>query len=90
MSLIVENHEYQQISEFLSEKIVAYNHAHWNLTTKLPLAISHKDNNGQIDAGISGVAFGNWLSIERLWVSETLRGQGVGAQLLAALESNLV
>jgi len=37
-------------------------------------------------AGLTGSTTGNWLRIDMLWVSETLRGQGVGSQLIEAAE----
>ena len=37
-------------------------------------------------AGLTGETFGNWLCIRYLFVSEQLRGQGIGGKLLQAAE----
>lgn len=37
-------------------------------------------------AGLTGSTVGSWLSIELLWVSEALRGDGVGSQIIKAAE----
>lgn len=40
----------------------------------------------QITAGLIGNTRGNWLSVKYLWVSEELRGQGIGKQILLKAE----
>lgn len=39
---------------------------------------------------MTGELFGNWLSIQYLWVSEELRGQGIGSKLLKTAEKEAV
>lgn len=36
--------------------------------------------------GLIGVRKGDWLNIDFLWVSETVRGSGVGSQLIKTAE----
>ncbi|MXP49476.1 GNAT family N-acetyltransferase [Pantoea sp. Eser] len=38
------------------------------------------DEQGRKQAGLTGSTAGNWLRIDMLWVSDTLRGQGVGSR----------
>lgn len=45
------------------------------------------DDNGVKKAGLTGETFGNWLCIKYLWVSEDLRGRGIGSQLLQSAEN---
>ncbi len=42
---------------------------------------------GEVLAGLLGDTYWGWLYISILWVNETLRGQGLGSQLLAKAES---
>jgi GNAT superfamily N-acetyltransferase len=42
---------------------------------------------GPLSAGLVGVLSWEWLFIEALWVSDRLRGQGVGRALMAAAEA---
>jgi GNAT superfamily N-acetyltransferase len=51
-----------------------------------PLNLLVRDTSGTIVGGLLGDMYFNWLLIEVLWVSEPLRGQGVGARLLAMAE----
>ncbi|KEA51745.1 hypothetical protein DT73_15975 [Mangrovibacter sp. MFB070] len=51
-----------------------------------PFAVFDTDEQGVIQAGISGKQQGEWLSIEFLWVGEALRGTGLGGRLVAAVE----
>lgn len=46
---------------------------------------SASDSN-EIVGGLSGYTFGSYLSTELLWVSESLRGKGIGQALLATAE----
>lgn len=49
-----------------------------------------EDASGKKLAGLTGETFGNWLCIQFLFVSETLRGAGVGSRLLEAAENEAV
>ncbi|MFC0229254.1 GNAT family N-acetyltransferase [Serratia aquatilis] len=48
------------------------------------------DDNGTKIAGLTGSTLGLWLNIDLLWVSETLRGRGVGSKLIRAAEEHAV
>ena len=52
------------------------------------LAYFLRDESGQVRGGVFGNcgSFG-WLYVDTLWVDESLRGQGFGAQLMAAIEA---
>jgi GNAT superfamily N-acetyltransferase len=43
---------------------------------------------GALQAGVMGTMSWTWLFIEAVWVSDTLRGQGVGRQLMAKAEAH--
>lgn len=50
---------------------------------------SYKDN-GEKSGGIVGRVQGNWLLIKYLWVDETLKGQGIGSELITQMEKSAV
>ncbi|QUI62739.1 GNAT family N-acetyltransferase [Pseudoalteromonas sp. A22] len=83
---VVENPE-QQFVDFLNNKISEFNWANWEVTERLPLAVEVKDESGEVVAGAAARTFGNWLLLDTLWVSETLRGQNIGSQILKSLEA---
>lgn len=45
-----------------------------------------KDDNGELVAGVIASCIWQWVHINVIWVSESLRGQGYGAKLLEAAE----
>ncbi len=50
------------------------------------LGIYLQDETGKTVAGLIGVTHGNWLSVKFLWVSEELRGQHIGSEILKQAE----
>ncbi|MGN8632241.1 GNAT family N-acetyltransferase [Blautia sp. HCP3S3_G3] len=70
---------YQQLKKFNLSKMEP--------SEEIPLGVFMNDDNGVKKAGLTGETFGNWLCIKYLWVSEDLRGRGIGSQLLQAAES---
>ena len=54
------------------------------------LVVFARDAHGSIAGGLLGATYWGWLSIDRLWVREELRGQGLGERLLRAAEQEAV
>nr|WP_319489856.1 GNAT family N-acetyltransferase [uncultured Caproiciproducens sp.] len=50
------------------------------------LGIYLQDETGKKVAGLIGDTHGYWLSVKFLWVSEELRGQNIGSQILKQAE----
>ena len=46
-----------------------------------------RDMDKEILAGVIGVVYWDWLSLDLMWVREDLRGQGIGGRLLAQIEA---
>jgi ribosomal protein S18 acetylase RimI-like enzyme len=84
--LIIDDHPDQRDLDFLEDQINTYNIAVTGIVDWYPLAIFVRDDAGQIVAGIAGGMWGGYLEIKNLWVSERLRGQGLGRRLLLAAE----
>ena len=76
----------QSLIDFLSHKIREFNWENWEVSERLPLAVQVKDDDGNPIAGAGARTFGDWLLLDTLWVSETLRGQDVGSKILQAVE----
>lgn len=67
--------------------LMDFNRHHMDIRKMLPLAFFIEGENGEKLAGLTGSLSGHWLRIDLLWVSDALRGQGVGTRLIAAAEA---
>lgn len=72
----------QEIHKMLKD----YNLMHREASQSVPIGVFLEDGTGRKLAGLTGETFGNWLCIQYLFVSEALRGQGIGSKLLEAAE----
>jgi len=65
----------------------AFNSRFINIDELKSIGVFVTDERGVKLAGLTGSTAGNWLRIDMLWVSDALRGQGVGTQLIKAAEA---
>lgn len=75
----------------LSQAIVAFNHARIEglepIASEVRFFVFARDENDAVVGGIRAACYWNTLHIELLWLSETLRGQGAGRELMARAEA---
>jgi GNAT superfamily N-acetyltransferase len=70
----------------LPEALEAFNESRWPRHQPWqPLAVFARDRDS-IVAGLAGETYSGWLFIRYLWVSEALRGHGVGRKLMGDVE----
>jgi GNAT superfamily N-acetyltransferase len=70
----------------LPEALEAFNESRWpGHQPWQPLAVFARDRDS-IVAGLAGETYSGWLFIRYLWVSEALRGHGVGRKLMGDVE----
>ena len=73
--------------DVLPHALEAYNEARWPQHPPWrPLAIFLREET-RIVAGLAGETYCGWLFVKYLWVSEALRGRGVGRDLMARAEA---
>ncbi|MER2599364.1 MAG: GNAT family N-acetyltransferase [Caldilineales bacterium] len=73
--------------EFMEQRIIEYNYRAAGAADGRGLNSFVRDQEGTIVAGITGYTWAGIAEIEFLWVDERLRGRGVGARLLHAVEA---
>jgi GNAT superfamily N-acetyltransferase len=72
--------------EVLPNGLEAFNESQWpGHQPWRPLAVFARDR-GRIVAGLAGETYSGWLFTRYLWVSDALRGQGIGRKLMSDAE----
>ncbi len=83
---ITEEVTKQDISDVF-QGLLEYNNARTGGLKPKKLGIFFENESGEKLAGLIGYTYGNWLTVEYLWVSESLRGQHIGRRMLAQAEN---
>ena len=76
----------KQDKDEIFQELLKYNLERIECKDIKELGIFLEDEQGKKVAGIVGDTHGNWLEVEYLWVSETLRGQDIGTDIISKAE----
>lgn len=90
MELRVTEHVTDEDIEEIYRELKKYNLSKREPSVEIPIGVFYEDTLGRKRAGLTGETFGNWLCIKYLWVSEELRGQGIGSKLLTSAENEAI
>lgn len=74
----------------LGRGLGAFNAAFAPAMTRTPFGLFLRDQAGAIVGGIEAFAYWRSVYVNRVWVAETIRGTGAGAQLMHALEAEAI
>ncbi|WP_070969560.1 GNAT family N-acetyltransferase [Vibrio sonorensis] len=74
------------IKDTIYNELKSYNMRHLPAEDVVEYACVHKDESGKITGGLTAEIYTNTCFIEYLWVDDSLRGKGVGSQLVKAME----
>ena len=87
LCLNVEDQPTDADVEVLPDRLEAFNDSQWPRHQPWqPLCVFVRDEHGNIVAGLAGETYAGWLFVRYLWVSEGLRRQGVGRELIEKAE----
>ncbi|WP_337264321.1 MULTISPECIES: GNAT family N-acetyltransferase [unclassified Serratia (in: enterobacteria)] len=86
MNITVTDDLRPEDTEEIRNHLKAYNRQFVGDILNKNIGVFVLDAQGNKMAGLTGNTVGHWLSIDLLWVSESLRGEGVGSQLIKAAE----
>jgi GNAT superfamily N-acetyltransferase len=85
--LAVEDEPTEADVEALPHKLEAFNEQQWPKHPPWePLGVFVRDEK-EIVAGLAGETYCGWLFVRYLWVSDGLRGRGVGRELMTRAEA---
>lgn len=76
----------KQDEETIFSGLLEYNLARIEDRNPKDLGVYMEDEKGEMIAGLIGNTHGNWMTVKYLWVSEKLRGQNIGSQILKKAE----
>lgn len=85
---IVAEHARTELGTELEKALYAHNRAVTEHASWQAVMFALRDRAEALQGGLAGYLWGGWLHITMLWVHESARGQGFGAQLLAAAEAH--
>lgn len=71
----------------VEEGLEAYNRAQTGVDDARRLAIFVRDGAGNVVGGLTGWTWWGWLSIDILWLAESVRHAGIGSQLVGQAEA---
>lgn len=86
MKLEITDKITKQDEDTIFQGLLEYNLARIEDKSPKDLGAYLYDKDGNKIAGLIGNTHGNWLSIKFLWVSEELRGQNIGSNILNQAE----
>lgn len=86
MTYIIKDVITQEDKEELLTGLRAYNRQFVDASGWGDVCVYLHDEQSKMLGGLIGQRKGEWLSIDYLWVSDTVRGRGVGSQLIQTAE----
>ena len=86
MNFEITDHIEENSQREIFEGLLSYNLGHLEDKNPKDLGIYLKDETGKIIAGLIGNTHGNWLTVKFLWVSDDLRGNNIGSEILQQAE----
>lgn len=80
----------ESIRSAIARPLIAYNIARTGISNHQSLAVVIHDDAGDVTGGLWGRTVYGWLYVELLVVPESLRGQGVGTEVMRRAEAEAV
>ncbi len=80
----------EDIRSSIVHPLVAYNERQAGSTGYRPLVLSIRNPDGEVVGGLYGHTSFGWLFVELLFVPESLRGRGIGRNLMLRAESEAI
>jgi GNAT superfamily N-acetyltransferase len=89
-SITSEDQNVLEVSAELRDRLTRFNEAHAGPLRTRQIALTVRNEEGAIVAGLAGESLWNALYVHLLWVDEEYRRQGYGASLLRRAEETAI
>lgn len=86
MKYIESDNVTKKEKEYIFQELLKYNLESIEEKLIRDIGLFVEDEKGKRVAGLIGDTHGNWLEVKYLWVSEELRGQHIGTELMMKAE----
>jgi N-acetylglutamate synthase-like GNAT family acetyltransferase len=86
VTITIRTGDAPQVEAFLAERIYEYNAAATGHDDGESFTAIRDSGAGNIEAGVSGYTWCGCCYVSYLWVAESVRGRGIGSELLQAVE----
>ncbi|MDA0790081.1 MAG: GNAT family N-acetyltransferase [Proteobacteria bacterium] len=86
MKFPIESNLTREDETYLRDRLDEFNEPFAGPRNAEEFGFTVRDENGTVVAGLVASCIWEWLHINVIWVSDTLRGQGYGSSLLEAAE----
>jgi ribosomal protein S18 acetylase RimI-like enzyme len=87
LQLVFEPLPGEALTHFLSDHVINLNYARTGISDGHSVGYFLKNTRGEFLGGLTGYVWGNWLHVDFVWVTESLRGHGHGSRLMDAAEA---
>jgi GNAT superfamily N-acetyltransferase len=85
--LVVTDAPGAAVTDVILPGLIAFNEAGGGAAHYRPLAVLATNEAGKVLGGLSGHTAWRWLYIQLFWLPESLRGAGLGREILARAEA---
>ena len=86
MTIQIRSGDAPELEALLAQRIYEYNAAATGRDDGESFSAARTNEAGEVEAGVYGWTWCGCCYVSYLWVAESLRGQGVGTELLDAVE----
>lgn len=90
VSINLSDEAQPEVREAILGPLLAYNAQKTGTSDYRPLILTARDESGRVVGGLWGRTALGWLFVELLFVPDTLRGQGIGAELMSRAENEAI
>ena len=87
LELLFEPLPSDSLTRFLTDNMSNLNYARTGISEGQRVGYFLRDARGEWLGALRGYVWGGWLHVDFVWVTEVLRGQGLGSRLMDAAEA---